>query len=124
MCQLCDFSYAVPRVPPMGGRRAAPAACPAPRKAGDAKDTVSVSDQSQQDGLSSEAWSDVTSRPRGTAARAGASPHCPAGGDHVPLWALSSFHAAPLLLSTFFGIVERDVGLDKELSSWRSASRP
>eukprot|EP00668_Euglena_longa_P035633 GGOE01045782.1.p5 GENE.GGOE01045782.1~~GGOE01045782.1.p5 ORF type:complete len:102 (-),score=13.42 GGOE01045782.1:619-891(-) len=88
MCQLYDFSYALPLIP----RRATASAAPSPTKRGASEDS--------HDG---ESWCDTTS--------------CATGDNEIPLWSLSSFHAAPLLMNTFLGIVERD----RELSGWRTS---
>eukprot|EP00667_Euglena_gracilis_P026034 EG_transcript_30996 len=101
MCQLYDFSYAVPLLSQRRRRTAATLAS--------ASSTVTVvkaegmrveSATDSQDGLSSEAVTQP-SRPGSPA------DHAP----HVPLWALSSFHASPFLTHAFVGIVEREAEL-------------
>eukprot|EP00667_Euglena_gracilis_P017517 EG_transcript_18489 len=105
MCQLCDFSHAVPLLSQRRRRTAATAAATAalaPAKETKQLETASVD---SQDGLSSEAVT-RTSRPDSPVDQ---------GDPQVPLWALSSFHAAPVLMHTFVGIVEHDV----ELVAWK-----
>eukprot|EP00667_Euglena_gracilis_P027512 EG_transcript_34068 len=101
MCQLCDFSYAVPLLSQRRRRTATTAALTSAKEA----KQLETASMDSQDGLSSEA---ITRPSR---------PDSPVDCDfHVPLWALSSFHAAPLLTHTFVGIVEHEA----ELAAWKS----
>eukprot|EP00667_Euglena_gracilis_P023058 EG_transcript_25928 len=109
MCQLPDFSYTVPYLAPKG-RRARGATPPPAGKADPSQKWAQGRGRGQstgadsQDGMSYEAWSDASFVMRSAApSTAPGSPTTPEG---VPLWYLSSFHAAPILMSSFLKVVE------------------